>query len=149
MSPAEPALPAPQRWRCPMSYLAAYAAVAVLFLAIDAVALKLMLRPLFERHVGDMLLADPRLGVAAAFYALYCIGIVHFAVAPGLEQGSAPVALGNGALLGFLAYGTYEATNYATLRGWDWRMVAVDLVWGTALTAGAALAGYFAGRAAG
>jgi len=76
-----------------MSYLAAYAAVAVLFLAIDAVALKLMLRPLFERHVGGMLLADPRLGVAAGFYALYCVGIVYFAVVPGLERGSALVAL--------------------------------------------------------
>jgi len=132
-----------------MSYLAAYAAVAVLFLAIDAVALKLMLRPLFERHVGGMLLADPRLGVAAGFYALYCVGIVYFAVVPGLERGSALVALGNGALLGFIAYGTYEATNFATLRGWDWRMVAVDLVWGTALTGAAALAGFLAGRAAG
>lgn len=132
-----------------MAYLTAYAAVAVVFLAVDAVALKLLLRPVFERHVGNMLLADPRLGVAAVFYAVYCIGIVYFAVAPGLAKGSALVAARDGALLGLIAYGTYEFTNYATLRGWDWRMVAVDVTWGTALTAGAATVGYLAGRAAG
>ena len=60
-----------------MTYLAAYAAVVVAFLAIDAVALKMLLRPLFERHIADMLLAEPRLGVAAAFYAVYCIGVVY------------------------------------------------------------------------
>lgn len=124
-----------------MSIIVVYAAVAAFFLAVDAVALKLIMRPLFERHVEDMLLADPRLGVAAAFYALYCVGIVYFAVLPGAEQGPAAV-MRDGAILGFLAYGTYEATNYATLKGWDWTMVAVDVAWGTALTACAALVGW-------
>ena len=132
-----------------MSYLAAYAAATVVFLAIDAVALKTVMRPLFERHIANMLLADPRLGIAAAFYAVYCIGIIYFAVAPALEKGGLATALRDGAFLGLIAYGTYEATNYATLRGWDWRMVAVDVTWGTVLTAGAAAAGYLVGRAAG
>jgi len=124
-----------------MSIIVVYAAVAAFFLAVDAVALKLIMRPLFERHVDGMLLADPRLGVAAAFYALYCAGIVYFAVLPGAAQGPWAV-MRDGAILGFLAYGTYEATNYATLKGWDWTMVAVDVAWGTALTACAALVGW-------
>ena len=47
----------------------------------------------------------------------------------------------NAALFGFFCYGTYEATNFATLRGWTWQMVAIDVGWGTALTAASALAG--------
>jgi uncharacterized membrane protein len=53
----------------------------------------------------------------------------------------------NGAFLGALAYGTYEFTNYATLKDWHPEMVAVDLAWGTALTAVAAAAGVAAVRA--
>ena len=132
-----------------MSYLAAYVATATVFLLLDAIALKLVMRPLFERHLGQVLLDDPRLGIAAAFYAVYCIGVIHFAVAPAHDAGGLARALRDGAFLGFVAYGTYEATNYATLRGWDLRMVAVDLAWGTLLTATAAGAGFLAGRAAG
>jgi uncharacterized membrane protein len=40
-----------------------------------------------------------------------------------------------GAALGFLAYGTYDVTNLATIKGWPWRMAAIDMAWGSALTA--------------
>jgi uncharacterized membrane protein len=124
-----------------VSYLLSYLVVVVVFLAIDAIWLKLVMRPLFERFVGDQLLASPRLGVAAGFYALYCVGIVWFAVAPAQGEGVGS-AIRDGAILGFLAYGTYEATNLATLKGWDWRMAAVDVPWGMVLTALAAAAGH-------
>jgi uncharacterized membrane protein len=45
-----------------------------------------------------------------------------------------------------LAYGTYEATNMATLRGWSWQMVVVDTGWGMLLTAVAATVGFQVGR---
>ncbi len=127
-----------------MTFLAAWIATLVVFLVVDAVWLVKVMRPLFERHVGDLLLEDPRLGVAAGFYALYCAGIVYFAAAPAAAAGTPWVALRDGAILGFLAYGTYEATNLATLKGWHWQMAAVDIAWGTALSAGAAYAGYLA-----
>jgi len=125
-----------------MSYLVAYGAVVVVFLAIDAVWLKTVMRPLFERYVADMLRDDPRLGAAAGFYLIYCAGVVYFAVLPAAEAGGGPaMAARDGAILGLIAYGTYEATNYATLKGWDWRMVTIDVIWGTVLTAAAAAAG--------
>ena len=37
-------------------------------------------------------------------------------------------------------------TNLATLKGWPWRVVAVDMLWGMTLTATAALGGYLAIR---
>jgi len=125
-----------------MSELVAYAVVLAVFLAVDAVWLKLVMRPLFERFLGATLLDDPRLGVAAGFYAIYCVGLMYFAVIPAAAAGGGwPVAAMDGALLGIVAYGTYEATNYATLRGWDWRMVAIDMTGGTLLSAAAAGAG--------
>ena len=85
---------------------------------------------------------DPRLEIAAAFYLVYIAGVIWFASMPAVEaNGDWRVAARDGALLGLLAYGTYECVNMATLKGWTWRLVAVDVVWGTALTGGAAAVG--------
>lgn len=129
-----------------VSYLVAYVAALLVFLIVDAVWLNAVMAPIFERNLGDMLLETPRLGIAAGFYAFYLLGVLYFAVGPAAGAGSWRVAAGNGAVLGFLAYGTYEATNLATLRGWTLGMLAMDVVWGAALTAVSAVAGYLAWR---
>jgi uncharacterized membrane protein len=46
-----------------------------------------------------------------------------------------------GFVLGLLAFGTYEFTNFATLRGWVIQMVVVDVVWGGVLTGTSAWVG--------
>ena len=132
-----------------MQIAVAYVATAVVFLALDAVVLKTVLRPLFERHLAQQLLDDFRLAPAALFYLFYLAGVVHFVSLPALAQGAPLKALAGGALLGAMAYGTYEFTNLATLRAWHWHMVAVDLAWGTALTGISAWAGVMVARAMG
>jgi uncharacterized membrane protein len=129
-----------------MAILGIFAAALVVFLVIDAIWLKMAAYPLFERHIGALLRDDVQMGVAAAFYVFYVAGVVYFAVLPALEAERLGRAAFNGALLGFLAYGTYEATNMATIRGWSWEMVAIDTAWGMALTAVTAIAGYGVGR---
>ncbi len=121
-----------------LTYLALYLAVAAIFLAVDAVWLKAVAGPLFRRHVGELMLEEPRLGVAALFYVGYCAGLVYFAAAPA--AGDPLAAFVDGALLGLCAYGAYEATNLATLKGWTIGMAAMDTAWG-ALLSGAAAAG--------
>ena len=129
-----------------MSYIVAYVVALITFLGIDFVWLKLVMKPLFESHVGELMRDEPKLGVAAGFYVLYVVGIVYFAIQPALANNSWATALLNGAILGFLAYGTYEATNMATLKGWTFGMMFTDILWGMALTATAALGGYFAAQ---
>ena len=90
-----------------------------------------------------MLLDQPNLGVAGLFYLVYVAGIVHFAVMPAVNGGSWVTALVNGALLGLVAYGTYDMTNLATLKNWSVSVSVVDMIWGVALTAIAATCGYF------
>ena len=124
-----------------------YAASALAFLALDAVMLRAVLQPLFQRHLGDMLASPIDLTAAILFYLTYIAGIVWFAGLPGWREGSVATALLNGAALGAMAYGTYELTNKATLRNWDWSMVAVDWAWGTVLTALTAAAGVWVARA--
>lgn len=124
-----------------------YASTALIFLALDAVMLSRVMKPLFERHLGDALLDPIRLGPAAAFYLFYVGVLLWFVSVPALSTGPSAKAALNAALFGAVAYGTYEFTNYATLRAWNWQMVAVDLTWGTVLTTVAALGGLWVTRA--
>ena len=80
---------------------------------------------------------------AALFYAFYVTVIVVWAV---LDTASVQAAARRGAALGFVAYSTYELTNWAVLRDWPAWIVPVDIAWGIVLTAVAALAGKLAQR---
>ncbi|TCP41388.1 DUF2177 family protein [Rhodovulum marinum] len=123
-----------------------YLVTAVVFLAVDVVALKTVMRPLFERYVGDWLLEDPRMGAAAAFYLAYVGGLVYLVSRPALIAGDPMQALVQGAILGAMAYGTYEFTNYATLKNWSVVQVVVDTTWGAVLTGGSAWVGVTVAR---
>ena len=125
--------------------LALYGICALVFFAIDFVWLSTATDRIYRPLMGDLLADQPRLGVAAAFYLAYVVGIVALAVVPGLKEGAVVGALWRGALFGALAYGTYDLTNLATIRDWPWQVAAIDITWGTALTTAVAAAGYFAG----
>lgn len=118
-----------------MQLITLYFASAIAFLALDAVMLKAVLQPMFARQLGEAMRQPIDLGAAVMFYLMYIAGIVWFAGLPALRDGGVPVAMLNGALLGLVAYGTYELTNKAVMRDWSWQMVATDWAWGTVLTA--------------
>jgi uncharacterized membrane protein len=123
-------------------YLISFAA----FLAVDAVWLTVMSGRFYKAQLGSLMRDQPNLAVALLFYLFYVVGVIVLAVAPGLDAGSVLKAAGYGALLGFVAYGTYDFTNLATVRDWPVIVTVVDIVWGTALTAVIATVGYFAGE---
>ena len=130
-----------------MHLITLYLSTAIVFLGLDAVMLKNVMRPLFETRINHLLLDDLRIVPAALFYLAYVAGVVWFVSLPALREGSVTQALFNGAIIGAMAYGTYEFTNYATLRDWAPKMVAVDLIWGTVLTGGSAAMGVWITRA--
>jgi uncharacterized membrane protein len=128
-----------------MQLVTLYASTAIVFLVLDAIMLTLVMKPLFMRHIGP-LMADPiRLGPAAAFYGAYVAGLLYLVSWPALREGGA--VLLPAAVIGAMAYGTYEFTSYAIMRDWHWQMVLTDTVWGTLLTALSAWAGVVITRA--
>ncbi|MDX2482667.1 MAG: DUF2177 family protein [Pseudodonghicola sp.] len=132
-----------------MQILVLYAATVVIFFAADAVGLRLLIKPVFERHVAH-LFADPfRAGPAVVFYLGYVAGVLWFVSVPALRAGDPLAALLGGVALGLLAYGTYEFTNYATLRDWSFEQVVIDMLWGGVLTGVSAWAGVMVARAIG
>ena len=130
-----------------MTFVILFVTTSIIFLVADALMLRTVLQPVFARHLGDILYEGGfRLLPAVLFYLTYMGGMLWFASWPALRDGAPAMALLNGAILGLVAYGTYEFTNLATLKGWTWRMVATDLTWGTMLTGFSAIAGVWVAR---
>jgi uncharacterized membrane protein len=130
-----------------MQYVTAYLATVAVFLTVDLLWLGKFAKTFYRERLAGLLLDRFRFGVAGLFYSLYVIGIVLFAVAPALDAQRWTDALLLGSLFGFFAYGTYDMTNLATLKGWPISITIVDIAWGTFLTGMSATAGFFAARA--
>lgn len=122
----------------PIKNYIAYPVTAIIFLALDACWLTLMANRLYRPALGPLMLDKFSVGPAAVFYLLYVLGIVVFAVIPAMESGRWTSALGLGALLGLVAYATYDLTNQATLKDWPVVVTIADLCWGTFATGVAA-----------
>lgn len=131
----------------PLSYVIAYITILVVFGAIDAGWLSTMGNLLYRPTLGDILLPSLRVAPAIAFYLLYPIGIVVFAVAPGLRSGSNAVAFSLAVLFGAIAYATYDLTNFATLRNWTLQLTLLDICYGALASGVAAVAACLAARA--
>jgi len=121
-----------------MSNLISYAAALVVFVAVDMVWLGTMSGRFYKPILGDILAPQFNMAAAAAFYLLYPIGLVIFAINPALRAGGISTALLYGALFGFFTYATYDLTNQVTLRNWSSLLTVVDMAWGSFLGAVAA-----------
>lgn len=113
-----------------MLYAIAYALTFVIFAAFDMLWLTTMGAKLYKQTLGDILSDEIRMLPAFAFYLMYPAGLVIFAIAPALKGGSPWIAVLYGALFGLFAYGTYELTNYATLRNWTLQITVIDMAYG-------------------
>ena len=121
-----------------MQLIAGYVAALIVFIVIDGIWLSVMGKLLYRPILGDILLANLRIAPAIVFYATFPVGIVTFAVVPALKSGSIGGAAALGLLFGALAYGTYDLTNYATLRNWNLQLTVLDISYGALATAAAA-----------
>ena len=126
-----------------MKFIIAWIATAIVFVGLDAIWLSQVAPRLVPPLIGELLSNTVEPAPAIAFYVIYLTCIVLLAVLPA-EQGSAKRALYRGAILGLVAYATYDLTNQATLRVWSTTITLADLAWGTVITAIAAAAGQFA-----
>ncbi|MFN3878729.1 MAG: DUF2177 family protein [Brevundimonas sp.] len=129
-----------------IKYVAAYLGAGLTFAAIDFVWLTTMTDRLYKPVLGPIMADKPDMKAAVAFYLISIAGTVFLAIAPALKEGNWTRAALNGAVLGFVAYATYDLTNQATLAVWQTKLTIIDLIWGTTLTMVSATGGYFAAR---
>ncbi|MEM9278071.1 MAG: DUF2177 family protein [Pseudomonadota bacterium] len=126
-----------------MTFLTSYIAGLLAFLVIDFIWLKYVALSFYRSNIGHLMTDSPNLAIAGVFYLVYVVGVVILAVNPALEKQQWVLAVFYGGLLGLVAYGTYDITNLATLKGWPPIVAIVDMIWGTVLTASVATISYF------
>ena len=127
-------------------FLLQYLSVLVIFLALDGIWLGIVARRFYVDQLGPLMREPVNWPVALGFYAIYAAGIVVLALTRA-GDGGWTAAFAYGALLGLIAYGTYDLTNLATIKGFPPAMAMVDLAWGTLLTGIAAAGGLVVSRA--
>ncbi|RBH43322.1 DUF2177 domain-containing protein [Pseudomonas sp. MWU13-2860] len=123
--------------------LIAYGTTLVAFLLLDGIWLGVLMAPTYRELLGSLMIEKPLRLPAAVFYCLYVFGCVQFVVLPAV---SLQWAATRGALLGLVAYGTYDLTNWATLRGWSVQVSLMDWAWGAFATAVACTVGFLAAK---
>lgn len=122
-------------------YLAAYGGTALVLIALDALWLGVLAKPLYQQGIGHLMAAAPNILVALAFYLLFPVGLLVFAVAPHTAKTSWATTLKMAALFGFFSYATYDLSNWATLKDWPWQLSLIDMAWGTLVSTASAAGG--------
>ena len=125
-----------------MGYVVQVIAGLVAMLVLDVPVIKFIIEPTLSKYAKELVAARPDVIAAGLFYVGY-VALVVF-----LSQRNADTVkqvMVQGAALGLLAYGTYELTSKAVIKGWPWQMVAVDMTWGVILTALVAGTAYWVG----
>lgn len=122
-----------------------YLLTVPVFFGIDMLWIGLVANKFYQSQIGKMLKPSPNWLAAIVFYLIYIAGILVFAVIPNIENGPVRAAL-YGAFFGFIAYATYDLTNYATMKDWPLTLTVVDIVWGSILTGSVALISYYIAR---
>lgn len=129
-----------------MTQVVLYVSILLPFCLLDAGWLTIMGRILYKPTLRDILLPTINLPPAIVFYLFFPIGILVFAAMPALKANNVTTALLYGAIFGAIAYGTYDLTNFATLRNWTMQISVLDICWGAFASATAASIGFFVAR---
>jgi len=124
-------------------FIARFLVAGALFAAIDAVWLSLVANKFYKSQIGTLLRDKPNFVAAVLFYVIFLVGLVVFVLDPAIRAGDWTLSLGLGALFGFVTYGTYDLTNLSTLKGFPAKLVVVDMLWGTVLSALVSVLGYW------
>jgi uncharacterized membrane protein len=117
-----------------MKILFSYISTLMTLAIIDSIWLLLIAKGFYARQMEFLFSKSINLIPVLIFYPVYAFGVMLLAVLPALNSGSWTEALWKGALIGLLAYSTYDLTNHATIDGWPTLVTVIDIGWGVILT---------------
>ena len=113
--------------------IVAYVSGLVVMAVLDGIWLTFATSRIYRPGIGHLMAAKPTMSAAVLFYLLYVAGLTYLVTLPALP-GNASTALVRGAVLGLMAYATYDLTSLAIMRDWPVSVTVIDMVWGAVLT---------------
>ncbi len=116
---------------------------SLIFLIIDVIWLSFATKSFYRPLIGNLLSDTPVMWAAALFYILYVFGMALVVIQPCVDSASLFKTIYTGFVFGLVAYGTYNLTNMAVLKGWSPTVTFVDMFWGGSLTAVSATTGLY------
>ena len=116
---------------------------SLIFLIIDVIWLSFATKSFYRPLIGNLLSDKPVFWAAALFYILYVFGMAIVVIQPCIDSASLFRTIYTGFIFGLVAYGTYNLTNMAVLKGWSPTVTFVDMFWGGSLTAVSATTGLY------
>ena len=116
---------------------------SLIFLIIDVIWLSFATKSFYRPLIGNLLTEKPVMWAAALFYLLYVFGMALVVIQPCMDSTSLFKTVYTGFIFGLVAYGTYNLTNMAVLKGWSPTVTFVDMFWGGSLTAVSASTGLY------
>jgi uncharacterized membrane protein len=128
------------------SPIIAYFSGLIVMGVLDGVWLGFATSRIYKPGIGPLMADKPVAAAAIIFYLLYAAGVAYLITLPALAAGSLGSAATRGAVLGLIAYGTYDLTSLAILRGWPVNVTVIDMIWGAILTGLTASAAYLITR---
>ena len=99
---------------------------------LDGVWLGIVAAGFYQQQMGALMTDSVRLVPALLFYLGDPAAIVGLALMP--VPATLGIAAVRSAALGLTAYGVYDLSNLATLRGWTLPLTLVDMAWGAFAT---------------
>tara|TARA_B100000575_G_C22704691_1_gene425617 strand:- start:124 stop:534 length:411 start_codon:yes stop_codon:yes gene_type:complete len=116
---------------------------SLIFLIIDVIWLSFATKSFYRPLIGNLLSDKPVMWAAVLFYILYVFGMALVVIQPCVDSASIFKTIYTGFVFGLVAYGTYNLTNMAVLKGWSPTVTFVDMFWGGSLTALSATTGLY------
>lgn len=131
-----------------LNQLKLYVSLLISLLAVDFVWIGLVANRFYVREFGEMGRTkggkfDVIYWAAIGAYVLITLGLVLFVLPRVAADDPWWQAALYGAAFGLIVYGVYDCTNHATLKRWPMKLMAVDVAWGTFLSALGGVGGKF------
>ena len=123
-----------------LRFAAAWGVALIVMGMLDALWLGWLALDFYKTELGPLMTDSVRVVPAALYYLLYPAAVVALALTP-LPGNWRIAALRSGGL-GLTAFGVYDLTNLATLRGYTVTMTIVDMTWGMFATVAGGVAAY-------
>lgn len=111
----------------------------ILFTAIDFLWL-VTTSQIYKKYLAHLMSAHVNWIGILLFYPLYALGLYVFVIKPFGQNTSLINLFLHGAFFGIVTYGTYDLTNYATLKEWPTFLVVMDICWGALISGSVSVA---------
>lgn len=105
------------------------ALIALSLAVLDGIFLS-FLGPLFGKMVKKIQGSDMKVNIISTLvtYCVMVFQIYYFVIKP-------KISLTDSFLLGFTTYAIFDLTNFSIFKNYDWKVAAIDSIWGGTLYA--------------